>query len=126
MLNGRPLAVSKHGHGKIADLAVRVPVGHPDRVPAGLRRVLPRLAVRGPSIRARRAAANRNFGPDAKPQRGPNAKAKKKEKASAPADRFPSSHGPVVHAGRRFAGRSGARHRRHRDQSARRRGGRRT
>ena len=85
MFNGRPLAVSEararedRGPGRAA--AARRILG--SATPAVALRRGPRArsaARRGRSMPRRPAPArSRNFGPDAKPQRGGNAKAKKKE-----------------------------------------------
>ena len=80
MFNGRPLAVSEARAREDRGPGGPRPSGPPGPRPGG-------FAPRPPSFGGPRPfdpaapslPRNRNFGPDAKPQRGPNAKAKKKE-----------------------------------------------
>ena len=127
MFNGRPLAVSEararedRGPGGPAATRGRFSAGPPGQAGGGFAPRPPaRSAVRRDrSIRRRRRAArSRNFGPDAKPQRGGNAKAKKKE-----AER-PRGPIPLKATGRSFTldddspDEVAAGHRRFRDQQA--------
>jgi RNA recognition motif-containing protein len=95
VFNGRPLAVSEARARRIADPADRGPVvlvgGHGRRVSvrvlAASRRVtLDRSAARRPFDAGRRRARlerSRNFGPDAKPQRGGQARRARRRRRQA-------------------------------------------
>ena len=102
MFNGRPLAVSEARAREDRGPGGPRPgggFGGPRPVPGGFGGPRPAaaLAAHARSIRRRRPLRrNRNFGPDAKPQRGPNAKAKKKE-----AER-PRGPIPLKNTGRSF------------------------
>lgn len=80
VFNGRPLAVSEARAREDRGPGGPRPGGPPGPRPGGFG---PRPSFGGPrpfdSTPGQPASRSRNFGPDAKPQRGPNAKAKKKE-----------------------------------------------
>jgi RNA recognition motif-containing protein len=80
IFNGRPLAVSEARAREDRGPGGPRPAGPPGPRPGGF---APRPSYGGPRpfdpAAPQPASRSRNFGPDAKPQRGPNAKAKKKE-----------------------------------------------
>ena len=122
VFNGRPLAVSEararedRGPGRPAARRVRQrprPGGFSGPRPAAIVRRPPRPF--DPAAPA--PARSRNFGPDAKPQRGGAQREEEGSRASARPDPA-QEHRTLVHPRRRFAGRGRAGHRRFRDEQA--------
>jgi cold-inducible RNA-binding protein len=98
VFNGRPLAVSEARAREDRGPGGPRPGGPPGPRPGGFG---PRPPYAGPrpfdSAATPSPGRSRNFGPDAKPQRGPNAKAKKKE------NERPRGPIPLKETGRSFS-----------------------